>query len=123
MALKTLVRRSLAVLACLAVATTVGCSSSTVTLTNMSDTWLDVSYYVQGSQNPGDRDTEMPGVYEDEDQSTFLSHERLQVKPGGTVKYPLTRNLNYKYAKYPLVHAEVQPVSPSWESCASDTSK
>lgn len=85
-----------------------GCESSqsqSVTFTNFSASWLNVNYFVEG-------------VEQDESSDTIelISANTIQVPPGETVSYRLTRNSNYRKDGNQLVHIRVLPVTPSWET-------
>jgi hypothetical protein len=75
-----------------------GCtSSSRVTLTNVSDSWISVRFFV------GKLD------------STELSSRRaFQIQPGETAKFAVSRNATGR-ASDRLVHLQVESVTPSWE--------
>lgn len=84
-----------------------GCNSSRprgVTFTNFSQSWLNVNYFVEGLEQDETSDT-----------IELISVNNIQVPPGETVNYQLTRNSNYRKDGNQLVHIRVLPVTPSWE--------
>jgi hypothetical protein len=70
-----------------------GCSRSAIKFTNVSDSWLNVSYFVGSTDatepSPGD----------------LYRRRALQVEPGDSANYRPTRN---------LVHIQVEEVGPTW---------
>jgi hypothetical protein len=70
-----------------------GCSSAGIKFTNVSDSWLNVWFYV------GDADVPENGVNE------MYRTRELQLEPGATADYR---------PKHDLVHIQVQEVSPTW---------
>ncbi len=82
-----------------------GCAtSSSIEITNVSDSWLNVRFFVG-----------TPGTATKKSHE-FIANSKLQIKPGGRARYQLSRNPNYSKETQPLVHIEVKPVSPSWRS-------
>jgi hypothetical protein len=79
-------------------------SSNSVTFTNQTDTALNVGFFIAYDHPTADP------------QDEFLGRDRVQVGPGDTVRYPLTKNPYYDPDHTPLVHLQVQPVTASWES-------
>ena len=75
-----------------------GCTSSnTITFTNVSESWLDVRFYVGKAG-----------------QTELASRRKFQVQPGQTAKFKVNRSANMR-GFTPLVHMQVQSVTPSWE--------
>lgn len=70
-----------------------GCANSGVRFTNVSDTWLNVSFFV-GTSEIG------PDAPED-----LYRCKSMQVEPGETARYTPAGD---------LVHIQVQAVSPTW---------
>ena len=90
-----------------------GCfSSKKVAFTNVSDSWLNVRFYVANpemeamNQEPSEAPSDSP---------QFLAEGKLQVQPGETANYILTRNPNYSGQGEKIVHIQVEPVTPSWQ--------
>ena len=90
----------------------VGCSNSRkseVSLTNVSDAWFDVTFFVEATTQEG-----------------AASHRRLigdtdlQIRPGETRSYALKRHPAYDERTRPLVHFRVRPVMPSWEESTTE---
>jgi hypothetical protein len=78
-----------------------GCSfSRSIKFTNVSQTWLNVRYYV------GEKD-----VPEPEEMTPLYWKKTQQVKPGDTARYTPPRT---------LVHIQVESVTPSWEPPARE---
>jgi len=75
-----------------------------VTFSNFSASWLNVNYFV-GGMEPDDSS----GV------TDLVSAHTIQVQPGETVRYRLTRNPKYRKSADQLIHIRVLPVTPSWE--------
>ncbi len=67
--------------------------------TNVSDSWLNVRYYVGPTERP---DTEQAG----QKARVLYRHQEVQVRPGSSVSYRPPED---------LVHVQVQTVSPTWE--------
>ena len=89
-------------------ASQLGCNSSQprgVTFTNFSESWLNVNYFVEVLEQDELSDT-----------IELVSANTIQVPPGETVNYRLTRNSNYRKDGSQLVHIRVLPVTPSWET-------
>lgn len=73
-----------------------GCTGSNkVTLTNVSDSWLNVRFFVSTAQGSNE----------------LASRRRFQVKPGETAKFAISHNTGSGR----LVHMQVETVTPSWE--------
>jgi hypothetical protein len=76
-----------------------------VKFSNVSDTALNVSFYVEeeaaGSQ-----------------KKTFVGHQTLQVARGKETTYKLSRHQNWNGNRDATVHVCVEPVTPSWTSAA-----
>ena len=88
-----------------------GCQSkNAVEFTNVSDSWLNVRYYVAAPEAAPDTMVETESA-----ANNFVSNEQMQIAPGSSADYVLTRNQNYDRKTYSRVHILVQPVSPSWE--------
>ena len=81
------------VAALVAVPVLTGCVDSGVRFTNVSDTWLNVSFYVGTSEIPSDK----PG--------DLYRQKSLQVEPGETARYKPSGS---------LVHVQVETVTPTW---------
>ena len=87
-----------------------GCGTSqSVTFTNVSDSWLNVNYFVAS-----------PNARADGETILMVSDDAIQISPGQTVAYPLSRNSNYAKDRSPLVHIRVRPVTPSWEEIGTE---
>ena len=88
-----------------------GCESpTTMTLTNVSDTYMNVAFFVE-------QPTQTQNFVETADDTpTFIGGEVLQVPTGGSVKYTLSKVARYRVDSGRRVHIKVQPVSPSWEN-------
>ena len=72
-----------------------GCSLSRgIKFTNVSDTWLNVWFYVAATDRPAD------------DKSELYRQRAAQVKPGDSASFRPPRN---------LVHIQVETVTPTWE--------
>jgi hypothetical protein len=91
--LRLWVRRVVVIPALAAVAVLTGCQKSGVRFTNVSDTWLNISFYVGGSEIPSDEPDDM---YR---RKTFM------VEPGETVRYKPSGR---------LVHVQVETATPTW---------
>ncbi len=76
-----------------------GCGDSGVRFTNVSDTWLNVSFFVGtseiGSEKPED----------------LYRQKSLQIEPGATARYKPTGG---------LVHVQVETVTPTWTPTGRD---
>ena len=70
-----------------------GCSRSSIRFTNVSDSWLNVRFYVGST----DASASHP--------SDLYRQRALQVEPGASADYRPSRN---------LVHIQVEQVSPTW---------
>jgi len=70
-----------------------GCQKSGVRFTNVSDTWLNVSFYVGASKNQAD-----------EPEDLYRS-KSLMVEPGETVRFKPAGD---------LVHIQVETATPTW---------
>jgi hypothetical protein len=70
-----------------------GCSMSSVRFTNVSDTWLNVSFFVGTSE------------IESKEPEDLFRRKSIQVEPGETARYRPMGD---------LVHIRVQPVGPTW---------
>ncbi len=70
-----------------------GCFPTGLRFTNVSDTWLNVSFYVPGSGDPS------------KEPKYLYRRASLQVEPGDTARY--RRNAD-------LVHIQVETVTPTW---------
>lgn len=87
------VRRVVFVAMIVVTAVFTGCARSSVRFTNVSDTWLNVSFFVGTSE------------IESRDPDDLYRTKSLQVEPGETAMYrPLGD----------LVHIQVETVSPTW---------
>ncbi len=71
--------------------------------TNVSDTWLNVRYYV-GPDDRADKDQAQPQAAQQ--THALYRHKELQVRPGTSVSYRPPED---------LVHVQVQTVTPTWE--------
>lgn len=87
------VRRVVVVPALAVAAVLPGCQMSGVRFTNVSDTWLNVSFYVGASKNQAD-----------EPEDLYRS-KSLMVEPGETVRFRPSGN---------LVHVQVETATPTW---------
>jgi len=87
------VRRLVVIPAFAAAAVLTGCQTSGVRFTNVSDTWLNVSFYVGGSETQSDG------------PDNLYRRKSLMVEPGETVRYKPTGN---------LVHIQVEIATPTW---------
>ncbi len=75
-----------------------GCGTpSSVTFTNLSESWLDVRFFV--GKGPGSQE--------------LVSQRTFQVRPSETTKFKVNRRAARGNAS--LVHMQVQQVTPSWE--------
>jgi hypothetical protein len=89
---------------------------------NASDTWLNVRVFVAGTEtttpmtmeHPQASRTEHPQGSRTPATPEFVTETTMQVKPGGTTTYKLTRNPNYSTKGMSLVHVQVEPVTPTW---------
>lgn len=109
------VRRLFLVLGGLVLASVAGgCGSkSTITLTNVSDSWLNVQFYVKNtlaSKRTPEEDAGVPAA-----RRPFVGDDAVQIEPGSTKRYVLRRHPVYDSDAQPLVRILVEPVSPSWE--------
>jgi hypothetical protein len=76
-----------------------GCTGSNkVTLTNVSDSWLNVRFFVSTAEGSNE----------------LTSKRRFQVKPGETARFAISRGSGGGGTGR-LVHMEVETVTPSWE--------
>ena len=98
----TMKRRTLAVTLGLAAAGLAGCTTS-VSMNNQSDTWLDVRYYVA---TPSENS---PHTLQ------FVAVGRQQIEPGSSGSYDLTMNPSYNPDGESIVHVFVEPTAASWE--------
>ena len=74
-----------------------GCGTSNqVTFTNVSDTWLNVRFFVASAHG----------------SNQLVSRKKFQVKPGETAHFTIRRASSRGEAA--LVHLQVQPLTPSW---------
>jgi len=87
------VRRVVVVPALAVAAVLTGCQKSGVRFTNVSDTWLNVSFYVGASKNQAD-----------EPEDLYRS-KSLMVEPGETVRFKPAGD---------LVHIQVETATPTW---------
>lgn len=86
----------------------IGCGSSrSITFTNVSDSWLNVNYFVASPETGSD-------------SILMISEKAIQVSPGQTATYSLSRNSNYAKDRSSLVHIRVRPVTPSWEEVGTE---
>jgi len=83
-----------------------GGSSKKVAFTNVSDASLNVRFFME---NPSS-----------DDKNAFLSDQKFQIDRGETAEYKLARNPNYDAEKETVVHINVQPVNPSWQSAGRE---
>ena len=100
MAYRLWISRFASLAACLTLAGGLaGCSSANViTFTNVSDTWIDVRIFI--AKNPNSQ--------------LLVSKRKFQIKPGVTTEFNVGRSANRR-GQSPLVHMQVQPVTPSWD--------
>ncbi len=76
-----------------------GClPSNNVTFTNVSDSWLNVRFFVG---------------YEGSNE--LVSEHRFQVAPGETARFRVRGQSNMLDTPPPLIHMQVETVTPSWE--------
>jgi hypothetical protein len=76
-----------------------GCGGSNkVTFTNVSDSWLNVRFFVGTAQGSNE----------------LNNRRRFQVKPGETAKFAVSRGTGGGGTGR-LVHIQVEAVTPSWE--------
>ncbi len=87
------VRKVVVVPALAAAAVLTGCQKSGVRFTNVSDTWLNVSFYVGASES---KTTESENLYRS---------KSLMVEPGETVHFKPSGN---------LVHVQIETATPTW---------
>ena len=94
------------VLGCVALAGGLsGCATSnSIEVTNVSDSWLNVQFFVG---TPDTASAQSPELVAD---------AKLQIEPGGRASYRLSRNTMDSSETSPLVHIRIEPVSPSWQS-------
>ncbi len=107
MAQRFSILRHASILGCVTLACGLGgctMSKNSVAFTNVSDTFLNVQFFV----GHPDTDSQKP--------NELVSESTLQVEPGKTASYALTRHQGYSRQTSPLVHVQVEPVSPSWRS-------
>lgn len=79
-----------------------GCTSS-VSMDNQSDSWLNVRYYVATPNG-------------DEAESVeFVAVGRQQIEPGSSSSYDLTGNPSFSPEGGSVVHVQVEPAAASWE--------
>jgi hypothetical protein len=84
------------------VAALLGCNT-TVTMSNESDSWVDVRYFVG---NP---------PAEEGDTWSFVAQGRQQIEPGSTKKFDLSDNPNFDENGEYVVHALIEPTAATWE--------
>jgi hypothetical protein len=76
-----------------------GCAGSNkVTFTNVSDSWLNVRFFVSTARGSNE----------------LKSRRRFQVKPGETARFAISRGATGRGGGR-LVHMQVEAVTPSWE--------
>lgn len=76
-----------------------GCGTGNqVTFTNVSDSWVNVRFFVEG----------------DRGSRKLVSKKKFQIKPGETAEFSVNRKTN-GYGESALVHLQVQAVTPSWK--------
>ena len=76
-----------------------GCvGSNKVTFTNVSDSWVNVRFFVGKAQG----------------STELTSNRKFQVKPGETAKFAVSVNASGRSSDR-LVHMQVEAVKPSWE--------
>lgn len=94
-----------------------GCfGSNQVAFTNVSDSWLNVRFFVANPDAKPTAGDSTPG-----DPSAFIAQGKLQVQPGETAKYKLSRNPNYSgQGDSKIVHIQVEPVTPSWQPSGTE---
>ena len=99
MARRLCIRHLTMLAGCLAAAFVLaGCSSTdSVTFTNVSESWLDVRFFVGKTG-----------------ANSLKSRRKFQVKPGETATFKVNRSPNFR-GHSPLVHLQVQSVTPSWK--------
>lgn len=83
----------------------VGCGTS-VTMSNESESWVDVRYYV------GNPPEEAGGAWK------FVARGRQQIEPGSSASYDLSENSNFDDEGESVVHALVEPTAASWEEAS-----
>jgi hypothetical protein len=95
------IRRLARLAACVIVAGCLsGCGASNkVTFTNVSESWLNVRFFVGTTQG----------------STELLSKRTFQVKPGETAKFAITRSKSNRTGEHRLVHVQVEAVTPSWD--------
>ena len=87
------VRRVVVVAAFAAAVVLTGCQKSGVRFTNVSDTWLNVSFFVGTSEIRSD------------DPEDLYRRKSLMVEPGETVRFKPSGN---------LVHVQIETATPTW---------
>ena len=94
------------VLGCVALAGGLsGCATSnSIEVTNVSDSWLNVQFFVGTPDTASGKSPEL------------VADAKLQIEPGGRASYRPSRNTTYSSETSPLVHIRIEPVSPSWQS-------
>ncbi len=94
------------VLGCVALAGSLsGCATSkSIEVTNVSDSWLNVQFFVGTPDQASGKSPEL------------VADAKLQIEPGGRASYRLSRNTMPSSGTSPLVHMRIEPVSPSWQS-------
>lgn len=105
MARRLRIRRLTRLAACAVVAAGLGgCSSSNkIIFTNLSDSWLNVRFFVGKSAG----------------STELVSKQRFQVMPDETAKFAITRRSN-RAGHGRLVHMQVESVTPSWEDAGKE---
>ncbi len=92
-ALEFWVRRVVVVPAFAAAVVLTGCQKSGIRFTNVSDTWLNVSFYVGASE------------IQTAEPDDLYRRKSLMVEPGETVHYKPSGN---------LVHVQIETATPTW---------
>ncbi|MHC4990064.1 MAG: hypothetical protein ACYTGC_03700 [Planctomycetota bacterium] len=92
-----------------------GCTSSNrVEFMNASDTWVNVRVFVADSGQASEPMTMDEARESTPNSGQFVSESMMQVKPGGTMTYALSKNPYFASKGSPLIHVQVEPVTPSW---------
>ena len=105
-------RAGLALGAICAVTMLGGCfGSNKVAFTNVSDSWLNVRFYVQDPAN-----IEYDEYGEPMNTPAFVSAKKIQIEPGETAMYSVSNSSGFHSKTQDLlVHIQIEPVTPSWQ--------
>jgi hypothetical protein len=93
---------------CASMSSMFGSSASTVSFTNVSDSAVNVRFFVEDFGEDGTG------------SGQFTSVESFQVNRGDSADYKLSRSASFQANGEAVVHVQVSPVTPSWETKSRD---